>query len=75
MIMQAKKHRAVPFAFDNVISPKGIAVSMNLSVRLEEDMESVFRKLQSGDGLVALQIAPDWDLTEEIHAYLSRQAN
>ncbi len=75
MIMQAKKHRAVPFAFDNVISPKGIAVSMNLSVRLEEDMDAVIRKLQSGDCLVTLQIASDWDLAEEIHAYLGSQAN
>ena len=75
MITQAKKHRAVPFAFDDIIRPKGIAVSMNLSVRLKEGMESVIRKLHSGDGLVTLQIASDWDLAEEIHAYLGSQAN
>ncbi len=75
MIMQAKKHRAVPFAFDDIIRPKGIAVSMNLSVRLQEDMDAVIRKLHSGDGLVTLQIASDWDLAEEIHAYLGSQAN
>ncbi len=75
MIMQAKKHRAVPFAFDDVVSPKGIAVSMNLNVRLKEDMESVIRELRSGDGLVTLQIASDWNLAEEIHAYLGSQAN
>ncbi len=66
MIMQAKKHRTVPFTFDDVVSPKGIAVSMNLSVRLKEDLDSVIRKLHSGENLVTLQIASDWDLAEEI---------
>ncbi len=75
MIMQAKKHRSVPFAFDDLVSPKGIAVSMNLSVRLKEAMDSVIRELQRGDSVVALQIASDRDLAEEIHAYLDKQAN
>ncbi len=75
MIMQAKKHRAVPFAFDNVVSPKGIAVSMHLSVRLKEDMDSVVRKLHSGNGLVSLQIACDWDLGSEIRKYTLGTAN
>ncbi len=75
MIMQAKKHRGVSFAFDDLVSPKGIAVSMNLSVRLKEDLDSVIRKLHSGDSVVALQIASDWNLAEEIDTYLERKAN
>ena len=52
MIAHARKHRGVPFAFDDLVSPKGIAVSMNLSVRLEEGMESVIKKLHSGESVV-----------------------
>ncbi len=75
MIAQAKKHRAIPFPFDDLASPNGIAASMNLSVRLKEDLNSVLRKLQSGDGVVTLQIAADWNFTDEINTYLEKHSN
>ncbi len=75
MIMQAKKHRAVPFAFDDVVSPKGIAISMNLSVRLKEDMDSVVRKLFSGCNAITLEISPDWDLNKEIETFLRNNSH
>jgi hypothetical protein len=54
--------------------PKGIAIPMNLVIRAKEDLDSVLRKLRSGCDEITLEIAPGWDLGEEINSFLKRQS-
>jgi hypothetical protein len=75
LVEQAKKHRSIPIELDRVDKSKGIAIPMNLVIRPKEDLDSVFRKLHSGNDEITLRIAPDWDLGEEIDSFLKRQAN
>ena len=75
LVEQCRKHPAIPIELDRVDKPKGIAIPMNLVVRAKEDLDSVLRKLRSGDDEITLEIAPDWDLGEEIDSFLKKQAN
>ena len=74
LVEQAKKHRSIPIELDRVDKSKGIAIPMNLVIRSREDLDSVLRKLRSGGGEISLEIAPDWDLGEEISSFLKRQS-
>jgi hypothetical protein len=75
LVEQAKKHRSIPIELDRVDKSKGIAIPMNLVIRSREDLDSVLRKLRSGDDEITLALALDWDLGEEIDSFLKRQAN
>ena len=75
LLEQAKKHRAIPIELDRVDKPKGIAIPMNLVIRATEDLDSVLRRLRSGENKMSLDLAPDWDLTGEIDSFLERLAN
>jgi hypothetical protein len=75
LVEQAKKHRSIPIELDRVDKSKGIAIPMNLVIRSREDLDSVLRKLRSGDDEITLGLALDWDLGEEIDSFLKRQAN
>jgi hypothetical protein len=75
LVEQAKMHRSIPIELDRVDKPKGIGIPMNLFIRSREDMDSVLRKLRSGEDEITLGLAPDWDLSEEIDSFLKRQSN
>ena len=75
LVEQCRKHPAIPIELDRVDKPKGIAIPMNLVVRAKEDLDSVLRKLRSGNNEIALGITPDWDLGEEIDSFLKKQSN
>jgi len=75
LVEQCRNHPAIPIELDRLDKPKGIAISMNLLVRLKEDKISIFRKLQSGEDEITLDIAPDWNLREEIQRFLEKTAN
>ena len=75
LIKQCKKHPAIPIELDGVDKPKGIAIPMNLVVRLREDRDSVLQKLRSGDNEITLHIAAHWNLAEEIQKFLEKIAN
>jgi hypothetical protein len=74
-VEQCRKHPAIPIELDRVDKPKGIAISMNLVIQSREDMDSVLRKLRSGEDEITLGLAPDWDLGEEIDSFPKRQFN
>jgi len=48
---------------------------MLLVVRAKEDLNSVLRKLRSGADEITLEIAPDWDLSEEINSFLQKHSH
>ena len=75
LIEQAKKHSAIPIELDRADKPKGIAIPMNLLVQLREDKNSIFQRLHSGEDEITLEIASDWDLSEEISSFLKRQSH
>ena len=75
LVVQAKKHPTITIELDRVDKPKGIAIPMNLVIRAKEDLDSVLRKLRSGEDEITLEIAPDWDLSKEIYSFLKRQSH
>ncbi len=75
LVKRCRKHAAIPFEIDREDKPKGIAIPMDLVIRVKQDLASVLRKLCSGYNKISLDLAPDWDLGEEIDSYLNRLAN
>ena len=75
MVEHSKKHKSIPLELDSLEEPKGIAIPVNISVRLKRDMESVIAELHSDKGEITLEIAPDWDLGEEVSDFLMKTAN
>jgi hypothetical protein len=75
LVEQCKKHPAIPIELDRVDKPKGIAIPMSLVVGAKEDLSSVLRKLRSGESEITVEIAPDWDLSEEINSFLKKQSH
>ena len=75
LVKQCRKHPAIPIELDRVDKPKGIAIPMNLVIRAKEDLDSVLRKLRSGEDEIILEIAPNWDLGKEISSFLKRLSN
>jgi len=75
LVEQCRKHPAIPIELDRLDKPKGIAIPMNIVVRAKEDLYSVLRKLHSGKNEITVEIAPDWDLGEEINSFLKKQSH
>lgn len=75
LVGQCRKHRSIPIELDRLDKPKGIAISMNIVVRAKENLDSILRKLRSGEAKITLEIAPDWDLSEEINSFLQKQSH
>lgn len=75
LVEQCRKHPAIPIEIDRVDKAKGIAIPMNLVVRAKEDLDSILRKLRSGSNEMTLEIAPDWNLSEEISFFLKKQSH
>lgn len=75
LVEQCRKHPAIPIELDRVDKPKGIAIPMNFVVRAKEDLYSVLRKLHSGKNEITVEIAPDWDLSEEINSFLQKHSH
>ena len=74
LVEQCKKHPAIPIELDRVDKPKGIAIPMSLVVGTKGDLSSILLKLRSGGSEITLEIAPDWDLSEEINSFLKKQS-
>ena len=75
LIELCKKHPAIPIELDRMDKPKGIAIPMSLVVGTKEDLSSVLRKLNSGENEITLDIAPDWNLGQEIQRFLEKTAH
>ena len=75
LVEQCRKHPAIPIELDRMDKAKGIAIPLNLSVRIRQDMKTVIRDLHSEKNEMALDIAHDWSLKEEISQYLTGKMN
>ena len=75
LIEQCRKHPAIPIEVERSDKPKGIAIPMSIVVQTKEDLDSVLRKLCSGCAEITLEIAPDWDLGEEIKTFLKTHSH
>jgi hypothetical protein len=75
LVEHSKKHKFIPLELDCLEEPKGIAIPVNISARLRQDRESVIAELHSDKAGITLQIAPDWDLGEEVSNFLMKTAN
>jgi hypothetical protein len=53
----------------------GTAIPVNVSVRLKRDMESVIAELHLNNSYMKLEIAPYWNLSEDISNFLIKTAN
>ena len=74
-IKVAKDHRSIGVGLDNLLRPKGTSASVNLSVRLSEDIAFVIKKIYSEMDDISLQIANDWNLAEDVEKYLNARLN
>jgi len=75
LVEQCRNHPAIPIELDRLDKPKGIAIPMNIVVRVKEDLDSILRKLHSGRKEISLEIAADWDLGEEINSFLKKKSH
>ena len=75
LVEQCRKHPAIPIELDRLDKPKGIAIPMNFVVRAKEDLYSVLRKLHSGKNEITVEIATDWNLSEEINSFLQKHSH
>jgi hypothetical protein len=75
LVEHSKKHKAIPLEIDSLEEPKGIAIPVNISVRLRQDRESVIAELNTDRYQITLEIAPDWDLREAVTNFLLKTAN
>jgi hypothetical protein len=75
LIKQAKKHRSIPFEVERLEDQMGTAIPVNVSVRLKRDMESVIAELHLNNSYMKLEIAPYWNLSEDISNFLIKTAN
>ncbi len=75
LISKAKKHREIPFEVERWEEPMDTAIPVNICVRLKRDMESVIAELHLGIGGIKLEIASEWNLSEEIQQFIRMKDN